>query len=160
MEEITDYCHRQTKEEEERCNAVIEAFIVAKRSIQELKKKLLEEERERKSVAATLYSAKKQARGQRILFCNAEDQLAASKTQITTLKKKFEEVEKARELVEKARDQAAQDGYDLGVAEIEEALRTKVPGVCRTYCSQVWNEALNQDGVEASSILRRAESVY
>ena len=44
--------------------------------------------------------------------------------------------------------------------EIEDALRVEVSGVCRNYCSQVWNEALNQAGVEASFILRKAESVY
>ena len=92
------------KEEEGKRNAAVEAFTVAERNIQELKKKLLEEERERKSVAAALDSAKKQAEGQRILFRNAEDQLAASRTQINAFKKKFEEVEKARELAEKARD--------------------------------------------------------
>ena len=53
---------------------------MAERSIQELKKQLLEEERERKSVAAALDSAEKQAEGQRILLRNAEDQLATSKT--------------------------------------------------------------------------------
>lgn len=52
---------------------------MAKRSIQELKKKLLEKEKERKSVAATLDNAEKQAEGQRVLLRNAEDQLAISK---------------------------------------------------------------------------------
>ena len=42
------------KEEEGRRNAAVEAFILAKKSNQELKKKLLAEDRERKSVAATL----------------------------------------------------------------------------------------------------------
>ena len=46
------------------------------------------------------------------------------------------------------------------MVEIEEALRAEVSGVCRTYCLQVWNEALNQAGVEASSVLRKTESVY
>ena len=46
------------------------------------------------------------------------------------------------------------------MAEIEEALKAKVSEVCRYYCLQVWNEALNQVGVEDSSALRRAESVY
>ena len=46
------------------------------------------------------------------------------------------------------------------MAETEEALRAEVLGVCRTYCHQVWNKALNQAGVEASSVLRKAESVY
>ena len=53
-----------------------------------------------------------------------------------------------------------QDGYEVGVAETEEALRVKVLEVCRYYCLQVWNEALNQAGVEAFSALRRAESAY
>ena len=160
MEETTNYCHRQIKEEEGRRNAVVGAFIMAERSIQKLKRKLLEKERERKSAAAALDNAEKQAEGQRILLRNVEDQLAVSRTQINALKKKFEEVEEARELAEKAQDQAKQDRYDLGVAETEKALRAEVSGVCRAYCSQVWNEALNQAKVEASSVLRRAESVY
>ena len=41
------------------------------------------------------------------------------------------------------------------MAETKEALRVEVLGVCRTYCAQVWDEALNQAGVEASSVLRR-----
>ena len=44
--------------------------------------------------------------------------------------------------------------------ETEEALRAEVLEVCRYYCLQVWNEALSQAGVEASSTLRRAESMY
>ena len=46
------------------------------------------------------------------------------------------------------------------MAEIEDTLRAEVPAICRTYCALVWDEALNQAGVEASSILRKAESVY
>ena len=46
------------------------------------------------------------------------------------------------------------------MAETEDALRAEVPTVCRTYCALTWDEALNQAGVEASSMLRRAESVY
>ena len=160
VEETTNYCHRQIKEEEGRCNATVEAFIMAERSIQELKRKLLEKERERKSVTTAFDNAEKQVEGQRILLRNAEDQLAVSRTQINALKKKFKEVEEARELAEKAQDQAKQDRYDLGVAETEKALRAEVSEVCRTYCSQVWNEALNQAKVEASSVLRMAESVY
>ena len=53
---------------------------MAERSIQELKKKLLEEERERKSVAVGLDSVEKQAEGPKVLLRNAEDQLATSKT--------------------------------------------------------------------------------
>ena len=62
--------------------------------------------------------------------------------------------------VEKAQDKAEQHGYDVGVAETEETLRAKVPAVCRTYCAQTWDEALNRAGVEASSELRRPENIY
>ena len=68
------------KEEEGRRNAAMEAFNVVERSIQELKKKLIEEELERKSDAVALDSTEKQVKSQRVLLCNAEDQLAATKT--------------------------------------------------------------------------------
>lgn len=70
---------------------------MAERSIQELKSKFLEEERERKSAAAALNSAKRQAEGQRVLLRDAKDQLTVSKAQIVALKKKLKEGEKARE---------------------------------------------------------------
>ena len=60
---------------------------------------------------------------------------------------------------EKERDEAEQHGYDVGVAETEDALRAEVPAVCRVYCAQTWEEALNQAGVEASSGLRKPESI-
>ena len=60
---------------------------------------------------------------------------------------------------EKERDEAEQHGYNVGVAETEDALRAEVPAVCRAYCAQTWEEALNQAGVEASSGLRRPESI-
>jgi len=94
------------------------------------------------------------------VLCNAEDQLAPSKAQIIALKKKLEEAEKAREQVEKAQDQVEQEGYDVGVVKTEEVLRAEITGVCRNNCSQVWYETLNQAGIKASSMLRKAESVY
>lgn len=48
----------------------------------------------------------------------------------------------------------------MEVVETEEALRAEVSGVCRTYCLQVWNKALNLTGVNASSTLRRTENLY
>ena len=107
--------------------------------------------------------------------------MAAAKGQIESLKKKLEgavkakdtmekvrdeavkaraEAEKAREQVEETKERAELEAYEIGVAETETNLKAQVPGVCRLYCSQVWVEALNQAGVEASSELRRAENVY
>ena len=55
---------------------------------------------------------------------------------------------------------AEQKGYDLEVAETEETLRAEIPVVCRIYCAQTWDEALNLARVEASSELRKAENVF
>ena len=60
---------------------------------------------------------------------------------------------------EKERDEAKQHGYNVGVAETEDARRAEVLAVCRAYCAQTWEKALNQAGVEASSGLRRPESI-
>ena len=94
------------KEEEGRRITAVDAFHVAEKSVQELKAKLAEEERERKSAAAALDNIERQAEGQRVLLCNAEDQLAASKEQIITLKKKLEEVQKAKDQAKKAKEEA------------------------------------------------------
>ena len=48
----------------------------------------------------------------------------------------------------------------MGVAETQATLKAQVLGVCRLYYSQVWNEALNQAEVEASSDLWKVENVY
>ena len=60
---------------------------------------------------------------------------------------------------ERERDEAEQHGYDVGVAETEDALQAEVPAVCHVYCAQTWEEALNQAGIEASSELRRPERI-
>nr|XP_023899931.1 uncharacterized protein LOC112011826 [Quercus suber] len=97
--------------------------------------------------------AERQVKAQRKQLRQAEDDLSATRGQIKVLTKKLEEVKKAKE-------QAEQEGYDMGVIETEKAFRAEVTQVCRFYCLQVWNEALNQAGVEASSALRKAENVY
>ena len=71
--------HHMYKKEEGRQIAAVKAFQVVEKSNQDLKAKLIEEKRERKSTAATLDNIERQAEGQRVLLHNAEDQLAASK---------------------------------------------------------------------------------
>ena len=69
---------------------------------------------------------------------------------MAVLKQQLEEANKLKDQAEKAkmqaeedkvkakkeRDEAEQDGYDVGVAETEDALRAEVPTVCRAYCTQ------------------------
>ena len=152
----------------------MQSFNFADQTNADLRKKLTKEEKARKSADSALESTERQAEDQRQRLCEANDQLASSKEQIAALKKKLEKalklkdqveklrakVEKAKIEAEKARDEAKQHGYDVGVAEIEDTLRAEVPAVCRTYCAQTWEEALNRAGVEASSKLRRPENIY
>ena len=46
------------------------------------------------------------------------------------------------------------------MAETEDALRAEVPAVCRAYYAQIWEEALNRVGIDASSELRRPENIF
>ena len=69
------------------------------------------------------------------------------------------EAEEAKAKAERERDEAKQNGYDVGVAETEDALRAEVPAVCRAYCTQTWGEALNRAGIDASSELRKPENI-
>ena len=71
-----------------------------------------------------------------------------------------EEAEFARTEAETSKEKDEEAAYNLGVVETQAFLKSQVPEVCRLYCSQVWNEALKQAGVEASSDLWKVESVY
>ena len=71
-----------------------------------------------------------------------------------------EEVVFARTEAECSKEKAEEEANDLGVAETQATLKAQVLGVCRLYCSQVWNEALKQAGVEALSDLWKLERVY
>ena len=69
------------------------------------------------------------------------------------------ETEKAKAQAKRERDETEQYGYDVGVAKTEDALRAEVPAVCRAYCTQTWEEALNRAGIDASSELRKPENI-
>jgi len=71
-----------------------------------------------------------------------------------------QEAEFARNEAEAARDKAEEEGYETGVTETQASLKAQIPGVCRLYCSQVWEEALKQAMVEVSSDLWKTESVF
>ena len=127
----------------------MQTLTAAENSNAELKKKLATEEQARKSADSVLEGVERQAKSQRKPAREVNDQLAASKEQLTTLRKQLEETQRLRNQAEKAkseaekakaeaervRDEAEQHGYDIGVAETEDALRAEVPAVCRAYCA-------------------------
>ena len=145
------------------------------------RKDLKEVTRAKDSVELGLASTQKQAEDQTRRLLEDEEQLQIAKKQIVDLKKKLAKAERAKNVAEWARDEALrakeeaefartdaecskekakEEAYDPRVAESQAALKAQVPGVCRLYCSQVWNEALKQARVDASSNLWKAECVF
>ena len=142
---------------------------------------LKEAARARDSAEAGLSGNQKQAEEQTKRLLAVEEQLQIAKEQISDLKKKLieadnaegvaefakdetvrtkQEAEFAKTEAEFARDKAEEEGYKVEVAETQASLKAQIPGVCRLYCSQVWEETLKRAGVEASSDLLKAESVF
>ena len=70
------------------------------------------------------------------------------------------EAEFSKTEAETAKDKAKEKGYETGVAETQAFLKAQILGLYRLYCSQVWDEALKRAEVEASSDLRKVESVF
>ena len=164
---------QQLDEERKRRTTAVQTLTIAKNSNADLRQKLKAEEQARKSADAALKGTEMQAESQRKLTNEAKEQLAASKEQVAALKQQLEAANKLKAQAQKAkmqaeedkvkaekeRDEAKQHGYDVGVAETEDALRAEVPAVCCVYCAQTQEEALNQAGVEAFSELRKPERI-
>nr|POF21574.1 hypothetical protein CFP56_10786 [Quercus suber] len=167
LEEISESYHQQIDEERKKKITAVRTLNASEQNIVQLKKKLAAEESARKSADSTLEGFQRQAEDQRQLLRDANTQLAASKEQVLALQKQLEEVQKLKDQAEKAkaeaekeRDVAEQQGYNVGVAEIEDTFRAEVPVVCREYCALTWQEALNRAGVASSSELRKPENIY
>ena len=151
----------------------MQTLTIAENYNTDLRKRLTVEEQARKSADAALKGAEKQAESQRKLTNETKEQLATSKEQVAALKKQLEEAKKLKDQAEKARmqveedkantekerDEVEQHGYDIGVAETEDTLKAEVPAVCRAYCTQTWEEALNRARIDASSELRKPENI-
>ena len=164
---------QQLDDEKKRKVAAVQTLTIAENNNADLKKKRTAEEQAWKSADAALKGVEKQAESQRKLTNEAKEQLAASKEQVAALKQQLEEAKKLKDQAkiarmqakedkakaEKERHKAEQHSYDVGVAETENTLRAEVPTMCRAYCTQTWEEALNQAGIEASSELRKPENI-
>ena len=170
---MTNSLYQQLDEERKRRATAMQTITIAENSNTDLRKKLPAEEQVQKSADAALEGAERQAESQRKLAREANDQLAGSKEQLAALKKQLEEAQKLKDQAEKAkveaekakaqakreRDEARQHGYDVGVAETEDALRAEVPAVCRAYCTQTWEEALHRARIDAFFELRKPENI-
>ena len=146
----------------------MQTLNIAKQNYADLKKKFADEEHARWSTDSALEGTQRQAKDQRKHLCETTNQLKASKEQMVALREQLDEAQrlkdqakkakakakKARIEAEKARNEAEQKSYNLGI------VKTEVPAVCRIYCAQIWNEALNRAKVEASFELRKIDNIY
>ena len=179
LDEMRKICSDQLDDKRRRRVTATQTLSKFEHDLADVKKKLLAEEQARKSVESTLEGYQKQAKdqGNRLREANAE--LKKAQEQVLVLKKHLEETQKLRERAEKSREEAEkakteaeramneakQRGYEVGIAETEEALRAEVPVVCRIYCAKTWDEALTElrlrlhlsyGGQRTYSILRRS----
>ena len=152
----------------------VQTLSKSEQDLADARKKLQIEEQARKSVELALKGYQEQAEDQARLLREANAELKKTQEQVLALKKHLEETQKLRERAEKLKEQAEkakidteqamnkaeQRSYEVGIAETEEALWAEVPEVCRIYCARTWNEDLDLAGIEASSELRRPESIF
>ena len=77
-EEITNSCYQQLDDERKRRVTAVQSFNITNQSIEDLRKKLAEEEKVRKSADSALEGVERQAEEQRQLLREAKEQLASS----------------------------------------------------------------------------------
>ncbi|KAK9995956.1 hypothetical protein SO802_020642 [Lithocarpus litseifolius] len=134
----------------------IQATFAAKEMVSYSNQRMKEEEGRRIAAMDAFHVAEKSNQELKNKLQEEEKGRKSATAALHTMEKQAEGQREAK----KAKEEAEQHSYDIGRAETEDALRAEVPAVCRTYCALVWDEALNQAGVEASSTLRKVESVY
>ena len=126
----------------------------------QLAKKLKVAESARKSAEARLKSVEAQAEDQRKELYTTQLNLATEKVAVLDLKSKLQKVEEALKVAQEAATTAKTSAYERGVLETEARLTAEVTAVCREYCTETYNQALDRAGILADSDLRRMDQVY
>ena len=63
-------------------------------------------------------------------------------------------------MAQEAAKAAETSAYKCGVLETEARLTAEVTVVCRKYCAETYNQAIDRAGILADSDLRRVDQVY
>ena len=79
---------------------------------------------------------------------------------VLDLKAKLQKVEEALKVAQEAATVTETSAYEHGVLETEVKLTAEVTVVCRKYCAETYNQALDQAGILLNSDLRRVDQVY
>ena len=139
---------------------VEKALGMANHEKTQLAKKLKVVENGRKSVEAGLKNAEAQAEDRRKKLYTTQLNLATEKAAVLDLQSKLQRVEEALKVAQEAAITAETSAYERGVLETERRLTAEVTVVCREYCAETYNQALNRVGIPADSDLRRTDEVY
>ena len=126
----------------------------------QLAKKLKAVESVCQSAEAGLKNAETQAEDQRKELYTTQLNLATKQAAVLDLKTKLQKDEEALKVAQEAAKAAETAAYERGVLETEARLTVEVTMVCRDYCAETYNQALDRAGVPADSNLRRADQVY
>ena len=125
-----DHALSKSKDEELHRVATTKAQAVAKKKHKDSLFKLVEADKERKSVEVALASTEKQVMDQQGQLRNVEEQLVLAQAKIKIQQKELEgkgvEIAKAK-----------QAAYDLGQRKTKEILKSQIREVCHGYYLQV-----------------------
>ena len=126
----------------------------------QLAKKLKVVENGRKSVEAGLKNAEAQAEDRRKKLYTTQLNLATEKAAVLDLQSKLQRVEEALKVAQEAAITAETLANERGVLETETRLTAEMTTVCREYCTETYNQALDRVGIPADLDLRRTNQVY
>ena len=125
----------------------------------QLAEKLKVAENGRKSAEAGLKSAEAQAEDQCKELYTTQLNLATEKAAVLNLQSKLQRDEVLK-VAQEATIAAETSAYERGVLEMETRLTAEVTAICREYCAETYNQALDRAGIPANSNLRRTNQVY
>ena len=111
------------------------------------------------SAEAGLKTAETQAKDQRKQLYTTQLNLATEQAAVLNLKAKLQKAQEALKVAQEAAKAAKTAAYERGALEMEARLIAKVTMVCRDYCAETYNQALDRAGVPADSNLRRVDQV-
>ena len=86
--------------------------------------------------------------------------LATEQAAVLDLQAKLQKAKEALKVAQEAVKATETSAYERGVLETEARLTAEVTMVCREYCAETYNEALDRAGIPADSNLRRVDQVY
>ena len=105
-------------------------------------------------------SAEAQAEDQRKELYMTQLNLATEKAGVLDLQAKLKGAEEALKMAQEAVIAAETLAYERGVLETETRLTAEVTVVCREYCAETYNQALDRAGIPADFDLRKIDQVY